>query len=213
MTHALKQHGFEFFDDLPVDRTTTEIAAQFGHIFKPPRMSLVQSLTPRTAQDESIHTYSGTFGYDDFPLHTDMAHWHRPPRYILLRCVIPDSTVSTNLMAAARVLPSSDDIIAKRSLFKPRQRLDNKMFFLKVSEPEFWRWDSVFLTASNSTAVELKRAIETRLARERFQTVRFTRHGQVLIFDNWMMLHGRSRVTNRFSPRRIERVYLEALNQ
>lgn len=54
--------------------------------------------------DEQDNTYSGNFGLEVFPFHTDLAHWYIPPRYIFLRCVNPAEYVATKLIDRQSIL-------------------------------------------------------------------------------------------------------------
>ncbi len=176
-----------------------------------PSMPLVQKLTPRHKDGEPLNTYSGFFGTGVFPFHTDMAHWYKPPRYLVLRCSIPDEHVTTRLIHANKVIPKHDSLVAKRSLFKPRRKLDGKSYLLRLSEPELFRWDSVFIEPANAEARELSINIQARLAIEDCDEFMFSEVGQVLIVDNWNILHARSTVADRSLRRIIERIYLKEI--
>lgn len=210
-TRNLTRLGYDFIDDLDVNLTIQDIGDRFGGIYRVPGMALIQTLTPRS-KAEPPNTYSGLFGYGEFPFHTDLAHWHRPPRYLVMRCVTPDESVSTRLVPATSVLPEHHADAAQRALFKPRRRLDQKSYFLRVSEPSLSRWDSIFIEPANKVAMELKFDIEARLSLFAFESVVFSRAGQVLIIDNWSILHGRSPVSHPSQGRAIERVYLNTVS-
>ena len=60
----------------------------------------VQTLKPRTERQAPKSHYSGIFGLDEFPLHTDLAHWAMPPRYFMLRCIHGSPDVTTKLLPA-----------------------------------------------------------------------------------------------------------------
>lgn len=210
-TKNLKALGYDFFDDLRPDLTIEEFGNRYGELLKIPSMPLVQKLIPKHKESEPLNTYSGIFGTGVFPFHSDMAHWYRPPRYLILRCSVPDEHVTTRLVQANQVIPRHDTITAKRALFKPRRKLDGKSYLLKLSDPELFRWDSVFIEPANAEAVELSVDIQARLAVEDFVEFRFSNEGQVLMIDNWKMLHARSTVGELSCAREIERVYLETV--
>jgi L-asparagine oxygenase len=72
-----------------------EIAMALGEPVADPRHSLVRSLSPKTKSAAPKNSMSALFGLGDFPPHTDVAHWHTPARYILLRCVSGKSNTPT----------------------------------------------------------------------------------------------------------------------
>lgn len=85
VTGELKQHGYAKFSC--EDHTDTETVARcLGDVLSLPGLPTVQKLTPHPESKKSLATYSGNFGMGDFPMHTDLAHWATPPRYLLLRC-------------------------------------------------------------------------------------------------------------------------------
>ncbi len=212
VTGNLRHHGFEFIDDSRKCLTIREMAEGFGEIFKVPTLPLVQTLLPKIDKKEQPNTYSSIFGLGAFPFHSDLAHWQIPPRYILLRCAQPNEQVSTLLMRSRDVLPDHRMLIAKRGLFMPRRRMEHRSFFLRISEPQFWRWDSVFIRPANEVARKLKQVVESSLKTALFEEIRFTAPGQVLIIDNWSMLHARSAIAGESVARSVERVYLSRVD-
>jgi hypothetical protein len=84
---ALETDGFVVFRGLWADAMSLEVADQLGIIDKVEGLATVQTLIPRKVSSSPPNTYSGNFGHAEFPLHTDLAHWALPPRYLLLRCI------------------------------------------------------------------------------------------------------------------------------
>lgn len=60
----------------------------------------VESLTVSTTAAKPKNTYGGNYGLGTLPLHTDLAHWHIPPRFFMLRCAVADPQVFTMLPSA-----------------------------------------------------------------------------------------------------------------
>jgi hypothetical protein len=82
---------------------TEQIAKKVGTIANIFGISTVQSLIPRSRQHASPSSYSGIYGKNSFPLHTDMAHWSVPPHYLMLRCIEPDKSVKTTILSKANL--------------------------------------------------------------------------------------------------------------
>ncbi|WP_245487593.1 TauD/TfdA family dioxygenase [Rhizobium leguminosarum] len=176
----------------------------------------VQALEPRSAQAARPHQYSGVYGFNEFPLHTDLAHWARPPRYLLLRCLRGDKDVATRVLSADDFIEAIGMDLLERSLFKPRRpsrfgtpALLTSIF--KIDSVTGLRWDQLFLTPMNSEAEEAK--IRASQIRELGPLHEFHLRdlGDILLIDNWRMLHGRGPVSS--AVRIIERVYLSELKQ
>jgi len=62
-----------------------EIASLFGQPVASVGRPLVQSLLAMPEERAPKNSMSGLFGLGEFPPHTDVAHWHTPARYVLLR--------------------------------------------------------------------------------------------------------------------------------
>ena len=89
---------------------TAEVAVRVGRILEidkllpSSKIPTVQSLRPRQAVEAKQNQYSGHYGFDIFPFHTDLAHWALPPRYFLLRCLIGTEDVFTNVLPSSHVV-------------------------------------------------------------------------------------------------------------
>lgn len=204
----LREKGYmSFSSDTAV--SMIEVAQKIGKIFRVPTMPLVQTLTPRQKENELKNIYSGNFGLDDFPFHTDLAHWYVPPRYLFLRCIVPGPDVATKLIDSRDICGDIDADIFSRSHFKPRKRLDKAANLLKIKQGEIFRWDSIFIEPANSNAEMLKLKIQDAISNAKYISLNLDRSGQCLLIDNWRILHGRSAVSKKSMGRRIERVYFD----
>src|SRR5262245_33113520 len=92
--NTVRELGFTFLPRWQPKTTTLELAEYVGPVFDigkflpHSRIPIVQSLEPRREADAGNNKYSKSFGVKEFPLHTDLAHWALPPRYMILRCRI-----------------------------------------------------------------------------------------------------------------------------
>lgn len=202
----LKKNGFILIST-PPEKAMLDVAESLGEVFKVSTMPLVQTLTPRLKENECDHTYSGNFGVNEFPFHTDLAHWYIPPRYLFLRCIRPAANVATRLIDRASLIHSSTDELLTRAQFMPRKRLDRKANLLKVWNGDIFRWDSMFIMPVNKTGKLLKEHIEHRLRSIQPNDLFLNNVGDGLLIDNWRMLHGRSAIDRESMDRKIERVY------
>jgi hypothetical protein len=90
---ALERDGYVVEEKFCSDLPTLEVAQSLGRIVNIPdllpcgRIPTVQSIRPREKSQVGDNQYSGHYGLNAFPLHTDLAHWILPPRYFLLRCL------------------------------------------------------------------------------------------------------------------------------
>src|SRR5690349_10501628 len=84
--------------------STLEVARLLGQVIHLDGIAEVQRLSPTFSENVEKNRYSGLYGTQPFPLHTDLAHWHVPPRYFLLRCLEPAKQVSTQFLHSREVL-------------------------------------------------------------------------------------------------------------
>jgi len=179
--------------------------------------SPVHQLTPKPKEGSTPNTYSGIFGYDQFPLHTDLAHWRSPPRFLVLRCIRGFSDVPTLLVDGARIISCSGGGVFSRTLVRPRRPVRSSLPLLRLydrqrGERGLLRWDEVFIRAATEKSELGVEKFREALARTGPIKVSLVREGDMLVVDNWRMLHGRSVIRADSQGRMLERAYLEKLH-
>ncbi|MDC0833286.1 TauD/TfdA family dioxygenase [Geitlerinema sp. CS-897] len=216
---TLETQGYVFIPCWSAESKTEAIAKDIGKLLKiseingHEHISNIQSLKPRTKKDGIKNQYSGYFGLDNFPLHTDLAHWFRPPRYILLRCIVGSSSVVTKLLPSMTVRRRLGDFTICKAVVKPRKnKLGNPNCLLPVSfkesDVQALRWDSIFLVPINKNSKKIYNFLTSKDVESDINPQLLKHPGDTLIIDNWTMLHGRSEVDNSSNDRLIERAYL-----
>jgi hypothetical protein len=204
---ALSEDGFadlgEFMVGTVLSSVAQELAARLScNVWRTPELLSVNPIWAKPA-----NTYGGNFGLGALPLHTDLAHWHVPPRYLMLRCSIEDPAVTTPLIHCRDALRGLAPDVVERALFRPRRRLDGKMFLVRLHRAGIFRWDRLFLIPDNSEAREVRTALAALDPVRDGVALKLDRPGRTLIIDNWTTMHGRSAVPGPISNRRIERAY------
>ena len=188
--------------------STFEVASSIGSVERIPGLELIQELRPRAVSEKS--SYSGIYGLNAFPLHSDMAHWYVPPRYLLLRCVNP-ANVQTKILHSRNLIDDKNADLARRAIFRPRRRIDGRLTMLKLYERGLFRWDSEFIRPVSRSAGVLAASLSARIASCKAHGVTMSRSGDCILIDNWKCLHGRSEVSELSEHRLIERAYLSSL--
>jgi alpha-ketoglutarate-dependent taurine dioxygenase len=207
----LQSEGYVDLGQTYKNQSTFDVAVKIGTPIRIPGISEVQKLSPKLKHESPSNTYSGNYGTYEFPPHTDLANWHRPPRYFILRCISPDPGVATVFLSFDKALKGLTRSIRERALFKPRRRIERKMFFLRFSEDDLFRWDPLYIVPENSEAHTIGKHIQS-LDKSKFDKVNLSYKSQTILVDNWRVLHGRSEITTPTSSRCIERVYLSEIN-
>ena len=194
-------------------KSTIDIADEAGVVVHVPGTEIVQLLVPSESREKEGSSYSGNYGMDQFPFHTDMAHWYIPPRFLLLRCVKPSALVATKIMLAAPLYSLENKSDVRRSLYRPRRRLNGRLNSLRIVERCFFRWDTLFLQPLSGRARELQERISQRISEADSQDIVLAKDGDCILIDNWNTLHSRSAVPPEAASRVIERVYLSAIKE
>jgi L-asparagine oxygenase len=171
-------------------------------------------LIPRAS--ETPNTYSGIYGLERFPFHTDLAHWRLPPRYLLLRCLKGYDDVSTLLVDGEALIEEVTVNILSRAIVKPRRPRAGTFPFLRLCESDDagyrLRWDEMFLKPASPVGEVADQRVRAYLACCAPLYIALARPGDTLLIDNWRMLHARSPVPVGREDRRIERIYLGRLH-
>lgn len=223
ITKNLRQFGYVLMPKWHPDQSTIDMARSIGsvidvHAFLPrSNIPTVQTLRPRRLSESTSNQYSGTYGLDDFPLHTDLAHWARPPRYLMLRCASASADVVTRLLSASAIVSLVGEETLRRAVVRPRRPPPNgKLCLLPLvfftGNAAGYRWDSLFLVPMNNAAERVAGVMTANaFGSEDVLTLSLTTPGDTLILDNWKLLHGRGSVRLSDMGRRIERVYFSEL--
>jgi alpha-ketoglutarate-dependent taurine dioxygenase len=196
---------------------TEKLAGAFGKPAAVSGLTLVQDLRPRPLSETPENIYSGNFGFGEFPLHTDMAHWAIPPRYLMLRCVAGDPSVTTFLADSQGVVRHFGEARMAGCSLKPRKPVEGRFHLLSAYQPRpplgpLFRWDELFLKAATKTSEVICEHVRNHMSGLEKQAICLHKAGDTVIIDNWRMLHGRSAVSSDVSDRHIQRIYLSELH-
>jgi hypothetical protein len=216
-TESLRLNGFAVMRKFAVDLTSIDASRQLGEIDVVEGLDSVQTLVPHDCDEAQPNTYSGNFGRSAFPLHTDLAHWVRPPRYFVLRCICGAPNVATHLLDGQVLIDTFGTDTLRMALVQPRRPMRNGKQLLRLLERldapsrSLIRWDSLYLRPATSLAADILERIQTFLLRLQPAQVTLLEMGDTLVVDNWRCLHGRSAILNAGGLRRIDRTYLKEL--
>lgn len=210
----LSAEGYVFLPKFAPELPPRVAFSWLGSIDSVEGLAEIQVLTPQTETASTPNTYSGNFGTSEFPLHTDLAHWAVPPRYIALRCLSGTKSVTTSVLDSLGVVQAVGRETLRMAIVQPRRPLKNGKHLLRLLEKPInvnsdrIRWDTIFLKPSNEFAAATVAGVRDALRHA--QPVQFTLRdpGDTLVLDNWRVFHGRSPVSSDELQREIARAYL-----
>jgi hypothetical protein len=174
-------------------RTASEtIARRLGNPIKGRAGETIESLKPTVQARANAKSLSVVHGVGTFPMHTDGAHQLQPPRYVVLVCASPGKSPVPTTLIRFRDLQVSASERAQFEATPFLVRNGKRSFYSTIcsrSRP-FIRFDAGCMMPQGSESEgSLKliahRASEIGLTYVHWQT------GDVLVIDNWTVLHGR----------------------
>jgi L-asparagine oxygenase len=106
LIRGVQDRGFEFREQLLLGVATEKLARAIGEPAGLGPHSPVHTVTPKSEDEAGPNTYSGNYGLAMFPFHTDMANWHVPARYLMLRSLVGAEDVATVVVDARPIIDS-----------------------------------------------------------------------------------------------------------
>jgi L-asparagine oxygenase len=215
--NTLRINGYALLRSHKPETPSLEVCSTLGKIDIVEGLNSVQTLIPSNLTDAPPNTYSGNFGTAIFPLHTDLAHWVIPPRYLVLRCLNGSKDVATRIYDGFLLTKQFGVQALRMGLVQPRRPMRNGKQLLTLLEPTEIsdsfriRWDSIYLKPATCLSKELFDRVGSFLSEIEPLEIILLERGDTLIIDNWRCLHGRALVPESASFRHIDRVYLQTL--
>jgi len=211
-------HGYSLIRGHRPHCASIEAFSDFGEIDALEGLSAVQTLIPYDRIGAPPNTYSGTFGVAEFPLHTDLAHWAVPPRFLALRCVFGSMSIATRLLDGLALTEHFGPELLRTILVQPRRPMRNGKQLLQLlervgsSDSFRLRWDSIYLRPATSHSAELFGNVLSFVRSSSPAELVLLERGDTLIVDNWRCLHGRASVPASGRTRQLDRAYFRSIS-
>lgn len=210
---SLAQYGWATHicdDAVAVVRELSQIGDILGTRVTGRAGALEEIIQPQAPDDAHPRSLSAQFGLDALPLHAELSHRPRPCRYLLLGCLDPGSPSAATMLLDWRTLGFSSD---EQYLLKSAPilvRTGRRSFYSTLLSPNgaFLRYDPGCLEAVDERGRTALRLVERRLAGGSPQIYKW-RRGDILVIDNWRVLHGRE-PSDRGSGRHLARILIDA---
>lgn len=218
LRQIVSEHGYALIAQHKPELETIDAISLLGSVLTLEGFSAVQELRPHARSSVPPNTYSGNFGTGEFPMHTDLAHWSVPPRYLALRCIRGASEVATSVFDGNVMIDDIGPTSLRRTLVQPRRPLRNGKQLLRLLDyvegynTGILRWDSIFLHPATADSEKTHSLVATYIRSVAAKEVILLTPGDTLIVDNWRMIHRRSTVPAGAADRHIDRVYLGELH-
>ncbi|WP_230675047.1 TauD/TfdA family dioxygenase [Ralstonia solanacearum] len=198
--------------------STTSAMEKIGEVDTIDGLTAIQHLIPKALADAKPNTYSGNFGSGEFPLHTDLAHWARPPRYVALRCVSGRPDVATRIFDGDTMIREFGIDELRMVVVQPRRPIGNGTQLLRLLERVDdidrlrIRWDCIYIRPATPRSETTFERIVNFVSNVKPIEIVLLHPGDTLLVDNWRMLHGRSATPLNERSRHIERAYMRFIS-
>jgi hypothetical protein len=171
----------------------------------------IEALIPTEQARANAKSLSVVHGLGSFPMHTDGAHRLQPPRFVVLVCASPGKSPVPTTLIRFRDLQVSASEQAGLEAAPFLVRNGRRSFYSTICSASrmFIRYDAGSMVPQGSESEASLKLIAQRANEVGFTLVHW-RTGDVLVIDNWNVLHGRGLgVSEASSDRKLLRVSVQ----
>lgn len=167
-----------------------DIAATLGTpVPSRPGQNIVDTLVPTDAETAHPRSLSATYGRNALPFHTDSANWPTPCRYVLLSCPL-DRQHPTLLLPWSSVINAAEKAELASAVFFVRSGRGSFYTTAFDAAKGFLRFDPGCMRAATPSSVRIAEEFLSRIEKAK-PHVHAWASGDLLIIDNWRILHAR----------------------
>ncbi|MBB3231961.1 TauD/TfdA family dioxygenase [Halomonas stenophila] len=196
---------------LNIDDDLLQIASHLGQpIGARRRRSVVEVLKPQSSSFAHDNSLSAQYQLSSFPFHVDTAHWPTPCRYIVMGC--KSSGIcgrETHLIDWELLqLKHSDINLLKNAVFLVKDGRRSFYSSIVSDNNPFIRYDIGCMHTTDRDSEIALQVLNSAFDNAKKIDIEW-KENDILVLDNWRMLHGRSSSSNAFgmnSSRELHRV-------
>jgi hypothetical protein len=171
----------------------------------------VRAIRPQGESVARPNTLSSRYGTGAFPFHTDAAYWPEPPRWLILYCENPGEGGRQTLLVDSWMwrLSKSEAMNLSSEIWRTR---DGQPFLCTLTcrrrNQPMIRFDQACMKPLTSRARAGSDILGTAIVASE-QTQIDWRIGDLLVIDNWRVLHARSGAERPDPQRSLLRILVE----
>ena len=172
--------------------------------------TLEEVITPQRQSEAHPGSLSARYGLNSLPFHIELSHRLRPCRFLLLGCIEPGSQGSVTKLIDWQGLGFSPDEHVLLESAPVLVRSGRYSFYSTILSPNrtFIRYDPGCLEAVEERGHSALDLVRRRLGQSSPESHEW-RRGDILVIDNWRVLHGRNPSTPN-SGRHLTRILINA---
>src|SRR5579871_2229761 len=179
------------------------LASRLGEPMAGRAGQLIETLSPLHTAEAKPKSLSVLHGLASFPLHTDGAHMLHPPHFIMLACVTPGSRGVPTVVVHLRDIRLDEPAFQCLRTAPFLVRNGRRSFYSTICDYDrpFIRFDPDCMTALDATGRAAMDLLSNHTAKCDRSTVDWKAR-DILIINNWNVLHGRGHFDSVTSPDR-----------
>lgn len=172
--------------------------------------SVCEILTPIESAYARPCSLSKIYSTGEFPLHTDTAHWTTPCRFILLACASDGGGKRSTLLLDTRKVALKEEQLSLLRTTPFRVKNGRNSFFSTILSNlrPFVRIDKGCMIAVKNADHTVLDIYSTNHWPSVAETISWEA-GDIVILDNWRVLHGRGPAGRLESNRRLIRILIQ----
>lgn len=149
---------------------------------------LIDYLVPKSKAIAHVHSLSAQYGFNEFPWHTDGAHWSVPPRYLLMACLEADRNSAHTFVSQGQDFGLQSSA-ARVGLFHIKNGAHSFYATARDMHNRFYRYDPGCMKPLTEEAITVAEEVAHAAAGSQ-QRISWD-PGKILLIDNWRCLHRR----------------------
>ena len=204
------RHSGEAMHHGSILREMGQVGDRLGRRVRGRAGALEEVVEPRHLDEAHPRSLSARYGLGALPFHVELSHRTRPCRYVLLGCIDPGSPSAATMLLDWRTLGFSREELSLLEEAPLLVRAGRHSFYSTILARggAFLRYDPGCLEAVDERGQRALRLVEDRIVGAPTDEHHW-HQGDILIIDNWRVLHGRS-PSDRGSGRRLARILIDA---
>lgn len=184
------------------------LASRLGSPISGRRGEQVELIVPLVTSAAEERSLSAVYGLAELPMHIDTAHHLLPARFVVIGCADPGHSITGTRLLETKKLAFSQSELALISSAPVLVRTGKRSFYSTMLDRNrpFLRYDPGCLEPVDPRGQKALSLVQKAIERASICTHVWSR-GEVLIIDNWKMLHGRTAAS--IDGRRLLRVSVQ----
>jgi len=190
---GFRSFGIQASTEAEIGSHLLSLARRLGRPLSGRGGKLVEPIVPRDKKNAEPSSLSAVHGLGELPMHIDTGHYLQPARFLLLGCVRPGTSGTKTRLIDTRKLEFYPDQLALLHSAPFLVRSGRRSFYSTILDRArpYFRYDPGCMEPVERLGEKAMATMRGAIARSPVEFHQW-RVGEILMIDNWRMLHGRT---------------------